>query len=157
MTNSTTPDPLHFDPAKYSHIVVDGPNAEETWTTAQWNEYIDRCKDPETGGEIIFKVVRLVPTEAPEQAVLDHLYATDGVQLDFEALRAYFRREVAYGLRHATGSSEGWRTASVEDLAEWIANFLTAGVAPAISREAVEGGVKVARQYLADERAKNGA
>lgn len=54
-------DPLHFDPAEFSHIVVDGPNAEETWTVAQWNEYIDRCKDPRTGGEIIFKVVRLIP------------------------------------------------------------------------------------------------
>jgi hypothetical protein len=92
-----------------------------------------------------------------EQATLADAYNADGVQLDFEALRAYFRREVAYALPHATGSREGWRTASVEDLAEWIANFLTAGVAPAISREAVEGGVKVARQYLADERAKNGA
>jgi len=157
MTNATLPDPLHFDPAEYSHIVVDGPNAEETWTTAQWNEHIDRCNNPDTGGEIIFKVVRLVPAGDAEQTVLDHLYATDGVQLDFEALRAYFRREVAYGLPHATGSSEGWRKASVEDLAEWFANFLTAGISPAISEEAIKGGVKVARQYLADERAKNGA
>lgn len=58
---ATAPDPLHFDPAEISHIVVDGPNAEETWTAQQWNEYIDRCKDPRTGGEAIFKVVRLIP------------------------------------------------------------------------------------------------
>lgn len=57
------PDPLHFDPAEFSHIVVDGPNAEETWTAQQWNEYIDCCKDPRTGGEIIFRIVRLTPAE----------------------------------------------------------------------------------------------
>jgi hypothetical protein len=157
MTDPTTPDPLHFDPTEFSHIVVDGPNAEETWTTAQWNDYIDRCKDPKTGGEIIFKVVRLVPAAATEQITLDALYAADGIQLDFEALRRYFHRAVTYALPHATGSSEGWRTAKVEHLAEWMANFLTAGIGPTLHEEAVAGGVKVARQFLADERAKNGA
>jgi len=157
MTNPTTPDPLHFDPAEYSHIVVDGPNDEETWTATQWNGYIDRCNDPRTGSEIIFKIVRLIPADATERTTLDTLYAADGVQLDFEALRAYFRREVAYALPHATGSREGWRTASVEELAEWIADFLTAGISPTLHEHAVKNGIQVARQFLATERAKNGA
>ncbi len=91
------------------------------------------------------------------QPVLDTLYNPDGITLDFDALRDHLRRAVAYALPHATGSYEGWRTASVKELAEYMADFLTAGISPAISREAVEGGGKVARQFLADERAKNGA
>ena len=94
---------------------------------------------------------------AAEQITLDALHAPDGIQLDFDALRRYFRREIPYALTHATGTTEGWRTASVEQLAEWMTTYLTAGIAPVLHHEVVESGVKVARQYLADERAKNGA
>lgn len=96
-------------------------------------------------------------TTATEQITLDAIYATDGVRYDFEAMRRYFRRAIPYALTHATGSTEGWRTASVEQLAEWMTDFLTAGIAPTLHNEAVESGVKVARQFLADERAKAGA
>lgn len=96
-------------------------------------------------------------TATNEQITLDALHAEDGVQFDFDALRRYFRRAVPYALTHATGTSEGWRTASVEQLAERMATYLTAGIDPVLHHEAVEGGVKVARQYLAAERAKNGA
>jgi len=96
-------------------------------------------------------------TVTAEQPTLDHLYAADGICLDFDELRAHFRRSVTYALPHATGSSEGWRKASVEQLADWMADFLTAGISPRLHEEAVKSGVKVARQYLADERAKNGA
>jgi len=96
-------------------------------------------------------------TAANEQVTLDAIYAADGVRFDFEALRRYFRDAVTYALPHATGSSEGWRTASVEHLAEWMTNYLTAGITPTLSNLAVESGVQVARQFLADERAKNGA
>ena len=88
---------------------------------------------------------------------LDHLYAPDGIQLDFDELRAHLHRAVTYALPHATGSSDGWRKATVQELADWMADFLTAGISPTLSNECVNGGVKVARKYLADERAKNGA
>lgn len=92
-----------------------------------------------------------------EQITLDAAYlADDPNQLDFERLRSYFRRSVEYALPHATGSREGWREASVEEIAEWIAVHLTAGISPTLHEHAVESGVKVARQFLADERAKNG-
>lgn len=96
-------------------------------------------------------------TTTDEQPILANAYAPDGIQFDFDALRSHFRRAVAWGLPHATGSSDGWRAASVDDLSEWFANYLTAGVSPTLSEEAVRNGVKVARQFLADERAKAGA
>lgn len=150
-------DSLHFEPSEFSHIVVDGPNAEETWTAQQWNEYIDYCNDPETGGEIIFRVVRLIPEQSSERPTLNAIYNADECTYDFEALRDYFRRAIPYALTHATGSTEGWRTASVEQLTEWMTDFLAAGITPTLSSEAVNSGVKVARQYLAAERAKSGA
>lgn len=100
------------------------------------------------------RVAVLRPPAAP---ALDHLYAPDGIQLDFEELRAHLHRAVTYALPHATGSSDGWRKATVEELADWMADFLTAGISPTLSNECVNGGVKVARRFLADERAKNGA
>lgn len=96
-------------------------------------------------------------TTTDEQPTLDAIYNADECTYDFTALRDYFRRAVPYALTHATGSSEGWRTASVEQLAEWMTDFLTAGITPTLSNEAVNSGVKVARQFLAAERAKNGA
>jgi hypothetical protein len=93
-----------------------------------------------------------------EQIILDTAYrADDPNQLDFDRLRSYFQRAVVYALPNATGSREGWRTASVEELAEWTATFLVAGISPTLHEHAVESGVQVARQFLADERAKNGA
>lgn len=92
-----------------------------------------------------------------EQPAIDAIYNAEECTYDFKALRDYFRRAVPYALTHATGSTEGWRTASVEQLAEWMTDFLTAGISPVLHNEAVESGVKVARQFLADERAKNGA
>ena len=96
-------------------------------------------------------------TATDEQPTLDASYNADECTYDFAALRDYFRRAVPYALTHATGSSEGWRTASVEQLTEWMTDFLTAGITPTLSSEAVNSGVKVARQFLADERAKNAA
>jgi hypothetical protein len=93
-------------------------------------------------------------TEPNEQPTLADAYKPDGITLDFDALRDYFRRGVTYALPHATGSLDGWRKASVDQLAEWMADFLTAGISPTLSNEAVRNGVKVARQFLADERAK---
>lgn len=96
-------------------------------------------------------------TTTDEQPTLNAIYNADECTYDFTALRDYFRRAVPYALTHATGSSEGWRTASVEQLTEWMTNFLAAGITPTLSNEAVNSGVKVARQFLAAERAKNGA
>jgi hypothetical protein len=93
-----------------------------------------------------------------KQITLDTAYrADDPNQLDFDRLRSYFQRAVTYALPHATGSLDGWRTASVEDLAEWITTFLVAGISPTLHEHAVESGAQAARQYLAAERAKNGA
>jgi hypothetical protein len=93
-----------------------------------------------------------------EQITLDTAYrADDPNQLDSARLRSYFHRALIYALPHATGSSQGWRTASVEELAEWMAAFLTAGIGPTLHEHAVESGAQAARQYLAAERAKNGA
>lgn len=96
----------------------------------------------------------LRPPKPNEQPTLADAYMPDGVQFNFDGLRDFFHRAVTYALPHATGSRDGWRTASVEELAERMTNFLVAGIGPALSREAVEGGVKAARQFLADERAK---
>lgn len=96
-----------------------------------------------------------VPEPQPdEQVTLTDVYTPDGVQYDFEALRDFFRRGVVYALPHATGSVEGWRTASVEQLAAWMADYFTAGVTPTLSNIIVKGGVKVARQIIDNERAK---
>lgn len=92
-----------------------------------------------------------------ERVTLDTAYlADDPNQLDFDRLRSHFRRELAYALPHATGSYDGWRKASVEELAEWITTFLVAGIAPTLHEHAVESGMLAARRYLADERAKSG-
>lgn len=86
---------------------------------------------------------------------LGSVYVTDDqTRYDFDALRDYFRRAVTCGLQHATGSLEGWRTASVEQLADSLADHLTAGVTPVMSETIVKGGVKVAAHIIASERAK---
>lgn len=89
--------------------------------------------------------------------VLDHIHNEDGVTYDFDALRDHFRRAIRQGLPQASGNFEGWRRMSVEQLADWFADLLTAGVTPTLSNESVAMGSKVVKQILDAERAKAGA
>ena len=86
-----------------------------------------------------------IAIEPPKRVYLD------GGALDFTTVDAYLRRAIAYVLRTAAKSSlpDSWRTLSAEKLTDEIVIHVLAGLHPVLFDHAVESGLRVARETLA--------